>query len=145
VDVPLKDPPTDRERVSSGGEEDQVEVDRRSDVGREEVAGPGVREAQPHAEAGVVGSPRDPPFGGHARPGHFRVVDPAPQVTPIGHVAGLARDALVGIAARLPLPDGVLERLPVGRRFLELVAGGAEPTVLELHRADCPLVRGPRR
>ncbi len=58
-------------------------------------------------------------------------MDAAPQVAPIGHVAGLAVPALARIAARLPFRIGVFQQFAVEGETvrLELVAAGAEARV----------------
>ncbi len=67
----------------------------------------------------------------------LEIVDPAPAVAPVGHVAVLALHALAREAARLPLVVGRLEQLaverePVGR---ELVAAPAELGLEERRRS----------
>src|SRR3990167_5618560 len=76
---------------------------------------------------------RDRESGAH----HVGVVDAAPEVAAVGHVAVLALDALAREAARLPLVVGVLEELAAERQAVgrELVTPLAELRAQERRRA----------
>ncbi len=86
--------------------------------------------------AGTIPRRTGPGGDGESRPHHVGVVDPAPAVTPIGHVAVLALHARAGEPARLPLVVGALEQLAVQREPVggELVAAAAE---LGLEEGGC--------
>ena len=70
---------------------------------------------------------------GNPRAHRIGIVDPAPKMTAIRHVAGLATAALLSIGACLPLLEGVLNGLAVEGILvgLELVARGTESGALE--------------
>src|SRR5262249_61440759 len=72
-----------------------------------------------------------------------RVVNPAPEVTAVGHVAVLALPALTCEAAHLPLAVRVLQRLAGqrGRLRAELMAPTAECRREKRRRARDPAVR----
>src|SRR5204862_2367928 len=99
--------------VARGVDELGRQHDARRDVGREGVTNPRALHAEPgHCQvalAGAAGRDRE------ARAHHLRVVDAAPEVAAVGHVAVLALDALAREAIRLPLVVRVLEELAAER------------------------------
>src|SRR5439155_16770635 len=105
--------------------------DARRDVRREGVAdartldgeGDGDRFAGPIAGRARASVDREP------RAHHVEIVNAAPQVAAVGHVAVLALHALAREAARLPLVVGVLEELAVQR---EAVGSELVPALADL-------------
>ncbi len=87
------------------------------------------------------------PFDRDRRPDRRGIMNPSPQVSPVGHVAGLTGYSVVRVTAVLPLRVGVLEWLAVRRRSpgTELVTSGAEPGILEVAAPDDSAVRGALR
>src|SRR5437870_8024137 len=88
------------------------------------------------ARGARLGGDREP------RPHHVGVVDAAPAVTAVGHVAVLALDALAREPARLPFVVGALEQLAVERESVgrELMAALAELGLEEGRRAGDTVV-----
>ncbi len=120
------------DRAAAGGNLRDREDHPRRHVGREVVPDAPVDQPQHRpdladGDARWIGVDRD------AAAHHRRIVDSAPEMAPLWHVACLAGDALGGIAAAAPLDIGVLQLLAVQRRNAarELVAGCAEPGTLE--------------
>src|SRR4030095_14111045 len=118
--------------------------DPRRDIGRKRVAD--ARAGHPQRDdrdvAGAI--PGGARLRGDREPGahHVGVVNAAPPVPPLRHVAVLALHALAGEPARLPFAVGVLQELavqrePVGR---ELVTAGAEFRLQERRRAGDAVV-----
>src|SRR5262249_38129069 len=121
--------------------------DARRDVRGKVMAHAGVPDREPRAN--FVVRPVMPPIGRKgdrdARAHHFGVVDPAPEVASIGHVAILAMQAARGCRARAPLLDRVFQRLAVERETVsvELVTARAELGDQEGRRPDRAAMRDP--
>src|SRR5712692_6138870 len=123
----------------------RAQDDPRGDVGRERVADARAGHAQ-RDDRDVAGTVTcGPRRRGDREPRahHVGVVDAAPQMPPLRHVAVLALDALTGEPARLPFVVGVLEQLAVQRESVgcELVTAAAELGFEEGGRARDPVVR----
>ena len=115
------------------------------DVGRKGVADPrrGDRECRAQEVTGAVARPACPQRDVDAPAHHARIVDAAPQVAPIRHVAVLALEPPPRCGAPAPLRVGIFEGLAVERQAVdaELVAARAELRAQECRRAGDAIVR----
>src|SRR5262249_20641057 len=118
--------------------------DPRRDIGRKRVADARAGHSQGDARDVARAIPSGAGLRGDREPGahHVGVVNTAPPVPPLRHVAVLALHTLAGEAACLPFAVGVLQELAVQREPVrrELVTAGAELRFQERRRAGDAVV-----